>query len=75
MSVLQLFEFVLVLGLCGVALYLIDKYIPMERHIKILLNVVAIIVLCIWSFFWIVDGFGLWGLLNVDVSRVHHYRR
>ena len=38
----------LVLVVAGVALWLINTYIPMDRKIKNILNVVVVIVLVIW---------------------------
>jgi hypothetical protein len=39
---------VIVLIVVGVALYLINKYIPMDQAIKTIINVVVIIVVLLW---------------------------
>lgn len=38
----------IVLIVVGVLLYLINNYIPMDRKIKSILNIVVVIVLIIW---------------------------
>lgn len=43
-----LIELVILLIVVGVALYLINAYIPMDAKVKGLLNIVVIIVLVIW---------------------------
>lgn len=45
MSLLTIF---LVLIVAGVLLWLVNTYIPMDRKIKTLLNVVVVIVVIIW---------------------------
>ena len=37
-----------VLIVIGVALYLINTYIPMAAPIKTILNVVVVVVVCLW---------------------------
>jgi hypothetical protein len=39
---------VLTLILVGVALWVINTYIPMAQSVKKILNVVIVVVLCIW---------------------------
>lgn len=39
---------VLVLIVCGVLLWLVNTYIPMQRTIKNILNAVVVIVLVVW---------------------------
>ena len=56
-----LLQVVLVLIIVGVGLYLINRYIPMASSIKTILNVVVIIVVCVW----LLKAAGLWG----DVTR------
>ena len=46
---------VIVLIVVGVLLYLINNYIPMDRKIKSILNIVVVIVLIIW----LLKAFGL----------------
>lgn len=57
MSILTL---IIVLVVVGVALWLINAYIPMEPTIKRILNIVVIIVLVIW----ILKATGLLGALG-----------
>lgn len=45
----------IVLIVVGVLLYLINNYIPMDRKIKSILNIVVVIVLIIW----LLKAFGL----------------
>ena len=46
---------IIVLIVVGVLLYLINNYIPMDRKIKSILNIVVVIVLIIW----LLKAFGL----------------
>lgn len=64
---MPLLNLVLVLIMVGVALYLINTYIPMAQSIKTILNVVVVLVVCIW----LVQLFGLFDL-TVPVG---HYKR
>jgi hypothetical protein len=45
MSILNVF---IVLIVVGVILWLINSYIPMDHKIKRILNIVAVIIVCIW---------------------------
>ena len=54
MSILTI---ILVLVAAGVALWLINSYIPMDNTIKKILNAVVIIVIIIW----LLKVFGIWG--------------
>ena len=49
----------LVIGLIivGVALWLVNNYIPMARSIKTILNVVVIVAVAIW----VLQAVGMWG--------------
>jgi hypothetical protein len=53
---MPLLQLVLVLIVVGVLLHLINRYIPMASGIKTILNVVVIIVVCIW----LLQATGLW---------------
>jgi hypothetical protein len=54
----------IILIVAGVVLWLINTYIPMDRKIKNILNVVAVIVII----FWLLKVFGLLNsLTNVRV--------
>jgi len=57
---------ILALIVVGMALWLINTYIPMAGSIKAILNVVIVVVICIW----LLQAFGLWQtVLNYRVSR------
>lgn len=45
---MPLFNVLLVLIVVGVLLWLVNNYIPMDRKIKSLLNVVVVIVVVLW---------------------------
>jgi predicted membrane protein len=47
---------VLVLIVVGMALWLINTYIPMARSIQTILNVVVVIAVCVW----VLKALGLW---------------
>jgi hypothetical protein len=51
---------VVVLIVVGVLLWLINTYIPMDRKIKNILNIVVVVVVVIW----LLQAFGLVGSLN-----------
>jgi hypothetical protein len=55
---MSLISLVLVLVIVGVALWLINRFIPMQSTIKTILNVVVVIVVIFWllSAFGIIDG-------------------
>jgi len=61
---MPLINLVVVLVIVGVALYLINRYIPMASSIKSILNVVVVIVVCVW----VLQATGLWG--NVTSFRL-----
>lgn len=44
----MLITIIVVLLVVGVALYLINNYVPMDLKIKQLLNVVVVIILVLW---------------------------
>ena len=57
---------VLVLIVVGVILWLINRYIPMERTIKMILNIVVIIVVVVW----LLSVFGVIGsLTSIRIGR------
>ena len=57
---------VLVLIVAGMALWLINTYVPMAGSIKTILNVVVVIVVGIW----VLKAFGIWtDVLNYRVTR------
>ena len=54
---MPLVNLVIVLIIVGVALYLINRYIPMASAIKSILNVVVIVAVCVW----LLQSTGYWG--------------
>ena len=53
-------EIIIVLIVVGVALWLVNTMIPMDAKIKTILNVVVVIVVCIW----LLQVLGLIGALS-----------
>lgn len=61
---MPLMYIVLVLIVVGMALWLINTYIPMAGSIKTILNVVVVIAVCVW----VLKAVGLWGqVLNYRI--------
>jgi hypothetical protein len=56
MSILYI---ILAIAICGLVLWLINTYLPMDPRFKKILNIVAIIALIIW----LLKVFGVWGAL------------
>jgi predicted membrane protein len=54
---MPLLNLVVTLMVVGVALYLINRYIPMGSSIKTILNVVVVFVVCVW----LLQAVGWWG--------------
>lgn len=50
----------LVLVIVGFAMYLITTYVPMPETLKLVLNVVVAVVVCVWALqvFGVLDGIG-----------------
>jgi predicted membrane protein len=48
---------VIMLVIVGVALYLVNRYIPMASSIKTILNIVVVCAVCVW----VLQAVGLWG--------------
>jgi hypothetical protein len=57
---MSLLTVVIVLIVVGVLLWLINAYIPMDRKVKNILNIVVVIVLVIW----LLKAFGIWGSME-----------
>jgi len=57
---MSLLNLLLVLIIVGVILYLINNYMPMDRKIKSILNIVVVIVLIVW----LLKVFGLFSYLG-----------
>ncbi|HZT29177.1 MAG TPA: Thivi_2564 family membrane protein [Bryobacteraceae bacterium] len=63
---MPLIQIVIVLIVVGMALWVINNYIPMVASIKTILNVVVVIAVCIW----VLKAVGLWGMVvNYRVPR------
>jgi hypothetical protein len=63
---MPLINLVVTLILVGVALWLINNYIPMASSIKTILNVVVVVAVIVW----VLQATGLWGnVTNFRVSR------
>jgi hypothetical protein len=61
---MSLLTILLVIIVAGVILYLINNYIPMDRKIKNILNIVVVIILIVW----LLKVFGLFSYLtNIHV--------
>jgi hypothetical protein len=62
---MPLLNLVVILIVVGVGLYLINRYIPMASSIKTILNVLVVVVVCVW----LLQAVGLWG--SVTSFRLH----
>jgi len=63
---MPLITLILVLVVVGVAMYLVNVYVPMDSKIKTILNWVVVIVVILW----VLNIFGIWSYLNlVSVPR------
>jgi len=51
------------LVVCGVVLYMVNQYIPMAPPIKVVINVVVVLLLCVW----LLDAFGLTNIGHVRI--------
>ena len=63
---MPLINLVAVLIVIGVALYLINNYIPMASSMKSILNVVVVCVVCVW----LLQSLGMWG--SITNYRIGH---
>lgn len=57
---MPLLNLVLILIIVGVGLYMINRYIPMASSIKSILNVLVVVVVCVW----LLQSTGLLGDMN-----------
>ena len=62
---MPLINIVIALIVVGVALWLINNYIPMASGIKTILNIMVVVAVGVW----VSQAFGLWG--HVTSYRVH----
>ena len=53
---MPLLNLVVMLIIVGVALWLVNTYIPMASSIKTILNVVVVVSVCVW----VLQSVGLW---------------
>jgi hypothetical protein len=65
---MSLISILIALIIAGVALWLINTYIPMDGKIKKILNVVVVIVVVLW----LLSVFGVIGpMSNIHVGNMH----
>src|SRR5690349_14843955 len=57
---MPLINIVIALIIVGVALWLINRFIPMASSIKTILNVVVVVAVCVW----VLQATGIWGPLS-----------
>jgi predicted membrane protein len=57
---MPLINIVLALVVVGMALYLINRFIPMASSIKAILNVVVVVAVSVW----VLQVTGLWGPIS-----------
>jgi hypothetical protein len=57
---MPLLNLIIVLVVVGLVLHLINRYLPMASSIKSILNVVVIVVVCVW----LLQTTGLWAHLS-----------
>ena len=63
---MPLINIVIALIVVGMALWLINRFIPMAGSIKTILNVVVVVAVSVW----VLQATGLWGpISNFKVSR------
>jgi len=63
---MPLTNLVIALIIVGVALWMINRFIPMASSIKTILNVVVVVAVCVW----VLQVTGLWGpLSSYKISR------
>lgn len=47
---MPLLSLIVALAIFGLILYLINTYVPMDPKIKTVINVIVVIVICLWLF-------------------------
>jgi hypothetical protein len=63
---MPLLNIIIVLIIVGVALHLINRYLPMASSIKSILNVVVVVLVCVW----LLQATGLWnGVSSFRLTR------
>jgi hypothetical protein len=56
---MSLLSVLLIIIFVGVLLWAVNKYIPMDRKIKNILNIVVVFIVIIW----LLKVFGIWGYM------------
>ena len=62
---MPLLNLIVPLIVVGVVLWLVNRYIPMDSKIKTILNVVVVVVVCVW----VLQAVGLWS--QMSTFRLH----
>jgi hypothetical protein len=57
---MPLLNIVVILIVVGVGLHVINRYVPMASSIKTILNLVVIVVVCVW----LLQATGLWAAVT-----------
>ena len=57
---MSLINVMITLVIVGVALWAINTYVPMAASVKKILNIVVVVVLCLW----LLQGFGIIGSIR-----------
>ena len=57
---MSLISIIVVLIVVGVLLYLVNTMIPMDAKIKTIINIVVVLVVCLW----LLQAFGVLGHIN-----------
>jgi hypothetical protein len=61
---MPLINLVIVLVVVGVLLYLVNHYLPMDKKIKSILNIVVIIAVILW----LLNAFGVFSGSNIHIG-------
>jgi hypothetical protein len=63
---MPLLNIVVVLIVVGMALYMINRFVPMASSIKSILNLVVVVAVCVW----LLQAAGLWAsVVNFRLSK------
>jgi len=57
---MPLITIIIVLAVAGAALWAINRYLPMAKPVRTILNIVVVGVLCVW----LLQVFGVWGSIS-----------
>ena len=57
---MSLISIIVGIVVCGVVLWVVNRYIPMDAKIKTILNVVVVVALVLW----LLQAFGVWRYLS-----------